>query len=78
MRWTFGDGHLRPDGLTHKQAARHLAFADSECFRLVLGQTPDSRTRTLNASELKLANPPAVKRLESTPDAVRLGDRSGG
>jgi hypothetical protein len=78
MRWTFGDGHLRPDVLSHKQAAHHLALADSECFRLVLGQTPDPRTRTLNASELKLAGPPAVKRLEPTPDAVRLGDRFGG
>ena len=78
MRWTFGDGHLRPGGLTHKQAAQQLALADSECFRLVLGQTPDSRSRTLNASELKLADPPAVKRLEPTPDAVRLGDRFGG
>ena len=78
MRWTFGDGHLRPYGLTHKQAAQHLSLADSECFRLVLGQTPDPRTRTLNASELKLAGPPAMKRLEPTPDAVRLGDRPGG
>jgi len=78
IRWTFGDGHLRPDGLTHKLAAYHLALADSECFRLVLGQTPDPRLRALNASGLKLAGPPAVKRLEPKPDAVRLGDRSGG
>lgn len=78
MRWTFGDGRLRPERLAHKQASQHLSLAKSECFRLVLGQTPAPRTRTLDASELNLAAPPAVTRLGPKPDAVRLGDRFGG
>jgi hypothetical protein len=78
MRWTFVDGRLKADRVSHKQAAKTCSLAGSECFYFVLGQTPESRTRTLNASELKLAAPPQRKRLEANPDAVRLGDRFGG
>ena len=78
MRWTFTDGRLKPDHLSDKQTSRRLSFADNECFYLVLGRTPAPATRTLSASELKLAGPPALKRLEPKPDAVRLADRFGG
>jgi hypothetical protein len=78
MRWTFAEGCLKPDRLTHQQSAASLSIADNECFYLMLGQTPDPGTRRLNASELKLAAPPQVKRLEPNTDSVRLGDRFGG
>ena len=58
MRWTFADGRLKPDRVMHKQSSTSLSLADKECFSLILSQTPDPRTRTLKASELKLAGPP--------------------
>ena len=78
MRWTFADGRLKPERLSDKQAARDVSLADNECFYLVLGQTPAPGTRTVNASELKLAAAPELERLEPNLDAVRRGDRSGG
>jgi len=78
MRWAFADGRLKPDRLSHRQSSTSLSLADSESFYFILAQTPNPRTRTLNASELKLAAPPKLNRLEPNPDAVRLGDRFGG
>lgn len=78
MRWTFGEGRLKPDRLTHKQTSTSLSFAGQECFRFGVSQTPDARTRAITASELKLAAPPEIKRLSPNPAFLRLGDRSGG
>lgn len=78
VRWTFADGGLKPDRLSHRQSSTGLPLEGSECFRLVLGQTPDPRTRTLNASEMKLVARPEIKRIEPQSRAVRLADRLGG
>lgn len=78
MQWTFQDGRLKPARLSHKQSATDLLLADGESFHLVLGQTPAPRCRTLKASELKIAAPPSLRRLEPKLDVVKLGDRFGG
>lgn len=78
MRWTFVNGRLKPEGFTHRQSPPGISLAGHECFQFSLSQTPDARTRTLNASELKLAAPPELKRLPLNPAALRLGDRFGG
>ena len=78
MRWTFADGRLKPDRLSHKQSSTSLSLAGKECFSFALAQTPDPRTRKLTASDLKLAAPPEIKRLQPEPGSVRLGDRFGG
>ena len=78
MGWTYAGGRLKPKSLLHKQSSTSLPLANSECFLLILGQTPEPRTRKLGASELKLVASPSLKRLESKPDAVRLADRCGG
>ncbi len=78
MQWTFNDGRLKLGRLSHKQSSTSISLQGGECFQLVLGQTPDPRTRTLKASELKLTQAPKIKRLQSEPGAVRLGERFGG
>ena len=78
MEWEFGDGHLRPVGIKCKVNSESLSMKERECFSVTLGQTPDPRVRTLRASELKLAAPPELKRLQANPVASRLGDRFDG
>jgi hypothetical protein len=78
MSWTWADGRLRPGRIVDKRAGAGASPAAQECFSLVLGQTPDPRTRTIKASELKLASAPALKTLAANPKAARLGDRFPG
>ena len=78
MQWTFAEGRLRPEGLSLKETSASLSMSNAECFYLPLARTPDPRVRTLAASQLKLASPPAIQRLGPEPAAARLGDRFGG
>jgi len=78
MRWTFADGRLKPSRLTHKQSSTSLSLADHECFCCQIADAPDPRPRTLHASKLKFAAPPAIKQLHPEPDAARLSERFGG
>ena len=78
MRWTFADERLRPESVSHLQSSTDLSLAGSECFYLLLGQTPEPGTRRLNASDLKLADRPELKRLEPNARSVRLGKRFPG
>jgi len=78
IRWTFADGRLKPDRLALKQSSTSLALAGAECFSFALAQTPSPGARKLAASDLKLAEPPAIRQLQPVPGAPRLGDRFGG
>jgi len=78
MEWDFRDGGLSPRRLTHRQTGASLDLVGTECFILVLGQTPFPQPRPVRASELALAAPPDLKRIEAEPTAARLAERSGG
>lgn len=78
MGWTFADGRLRPAQVTHRQTRASIPLAQSECFRLILTNTPEPGTRTLNASDMTLAAAPKLARLEPDGDSVRLGERFPG
>lgn len=78
MEWDFHHGGLRSVRLVHRQTDASLDLAGTECFILLLGQTPFAQPRPLRASALALVAPPELKRLEADPTAARLGDRFNG
>jgi len=78
MHWTIAEGCLKPERLMHEQLLAPLSLAGSECFQIVLGQTPGPQTRLIKASELTLVEPMRLERLEANHDATRLGDRFAG
>jgi hypothetical protein len=76
--WRVADGSLRPVRLTDKLAGKSLALAKSECFQLLLANTPLPGTRTLAASALKLVDTPAVESLAGNAKSLRVGDQQPG
>lgn len=78
MSWKIKEGRLRPARLINKLAGETIDLGSTECFRILLANTPMPGTTTCNASDLALADRPKLESLEPDPGAARLAERSAG
>ncbi|NUQ62946.1 MAG: enterotoxin [Pirellulales bacterium] len=76
--WQSKDGSFKPLMLANKLAGATIDLGSAECFQVVLANTPLPGTRTVKASELKLAGKPEIGDVQANPQAARLADRSAG
>jgi hypothetical protein len=78
MTWRGSGGVLRPQSIEDKIAKKTLPVEKSECFELVLTNTPLPGTQTWRASDLHMTGKPEVGAIEADTHAVRLADRQPG
>jgi hypothetical protein len=78
IEWRVADGALRPVSLTDKLAKRSLPLDKSECFQLVLANTPLPGTRTVAASALRLVGQPTAETLTRNQTSLRVGEQQPG
>jgi len=75
MTWRASGGSLRPKSIQDKIAKKTLSLEKSECFALLLTNTPLPGTRTWRASDLHLTGKPELGVIDADAHAVRLADR---
>lgn len=78
MGWRVTDKSLRPAVLEDKISGKAITLDSTECFELVLTNTPLRGQRTVRASELKVLNHVALLSIPANPSATRLADRQAG
>ena len=76
--WTISAGRMTPGYVTNKLATDTLQLHGSECFQVVLADSPLSSVRIVKASELTLMGEPELTALEPDGRSTRLADKSGG
>ena len=78
MTWRVSGGLLRPQSIEDKIAKKTLAVEKSECFELVLTNTPLPGTQTWRASDLHVTGKPEPGVIDADVHALRLADRQPG
>lgn len=78
LAWQLADGRLKPVALVDKLAGTTLPLQGTECFAIVLDNTPSPGTTTLKASELTLVGKPDLGRIEPASKSLRAADRFAG
>ena len=78
MTWRISDGSLHPQSIEDKISRKLLVLEKSECFELLLANTPLPGTRTLLASNLQITGTPEIGMVEANLQALRLADRQPG
>jgi hypothetical protein len=78
LTWQLADGRLKPVALVDKLAGTTLPLQGTECFAIVLDNTPSPGTTTLKASELTLVGKPELGRIEPDAQSLRAADHFAG
>jgi len=76
--WTISAGRLTPGYVTNKLSSDTLQLEGSECFQIVLADSPLAKVRIVKASELTLTGEPELRTLEPDGGSARLAEKSGG
>lgn len=77
-QWSLADGQLVPERFVDKLSNTTLALGSTECFSFRVAQTPAPAAPLVRASELRLAERPAVREIQPDPQSRRLAERSAG
>ena len=75
--WLTSGGQLRPATVTDKLSGVTLPLERTECFQIVLAQTPLPGQRLVKASELKIVGQPQLEALKPNERRARLSERNG-
>jgi hypothetical protein len=71
--WSVARGHLKPVSAANLHSGAESGLHDSECFQLQL-----TDGQMLNASALRIVRGPEIDTVPPDPQALRLGEQSGG
>jgi len=78
LTWQVADGRFTPMSLEDKLSGVTVALKETECFTVVLDDSPSPQPKTLKASELRLTGKPEVRRVEPDGRSPRAGDQFAG
>lgn len=76
--WRLSGGRLRPAALVDKLSGSRLAMAGSECFSLILSQSPGAAPGVLPASKMRLETGPQLQQVIASGESRRARDRFNG
>lgn len=78
LQWNAIQDRLRPDSMTDKLSGKVLSLAGTECFQIVLDDSPDPRPRRLKASDLRFVGQPQVEPVTPDRGSPRSAEHLGG
>ncbi len=78
LTWRVSGGVLRPVRIEDKIAGTTLAMEQTECFQLMLTETPLPGTQLLRASDLHIVGTPEFQEIPANAQSLRLADHQSG